>query len=333
MQARDIHGASIIIDACANYLDEWTDNIARSGVTAFNLTLAGGSTGFAAAGRNIGEALQAIARTPDRFVQATTVSEIERAKAEGKVAFVFHFQNGEPLERDVGHLILFRELGVRIIELTYNERNFIGDGCTEVSNAGLSHFGRQVVKMMNELGMLVDLSHVGERTSLEALTLSSKPCIFSHSNPRRRVDNPRNITDEQIKLCAEGGGVIGACSWGPISWTGGDRPPGIQDLVENIECIANLAGVDHVGVASDTDLTVRIDEVESRGAAYNAAYPGVMGKFVEKFGHSLETRHPVAVREFPAVTARLLDRGWNAGDVAKVMGGNLCRVYRQVWGT
>ena len=129
---------------------------------------------------------------------STPSPEIRRAKAEGKVGLILASQDGSILESDPNLVEIFYRIGFRVIQLTYNERNLLGDGCHEPANAGLSRLGVEMIQAMNRIGMVLDLSHVGERTSLEAIEVSSKPVLFSHSNPRARADSARNITDEQI---------------------------------------------------------------------------------------------------------------------------------------
>lgn len=333
MDAAAAHRRATVVDGCSWTFDGWTEKLAQSGATVLNLTLADAADGFEDAVRKIERVRSLIARDPDRFLLARTVRDIRRAKAEGKVALVLNFQNGRPIEDRLQHLEIFHEIGLRNMQLTYNERNFIGDGCLEPANSGLSAFGRRVVKEMNRLGMVIDLTHVGERTTLEAMDLSERPCVFSHSNPRRRADSPRNISDDQMRRCAERGGVIGVCGWGPICWTGGDEPPGIEQFVGHIAYIADLVGIDHVGVATDSTSSMRMAHIVEHATEVNAAYPTVTGRFVERFGTGLETRYPVSITHLPQVTARLLAGGLSESEVAGVMGGNFLRVWEQVWGS
>lgn len=328
----DLHASTAVVDGCSWTFDGWTDKVAQSGVAALNLTVVGAGTDFYDAIRSIEQVLQVVHDDPERLCLARTVADILRMKARGGVAVVLNFQNGQPLETSLHHLHFFWEIGVRNIQLTYNERNCIGDGCLEPANAGLSTFGRRLVGEMNRLGIVVDLAHVGERTSLEAIDASAQPCVFSHSNPRRLAESPRNITDEQIKACTRRGGVVGVCGWGPVLWTRGDKPPGLDDFVADIEYLADLAGVDHVAVATDSTTSMRTDHILQHAAEINAAYPRVTGEFVARFGNGLEHRYPVSVASLPQVTQRLQDKGWKAEDVTKIMGGNFLRVWQAVWG-
>lgn len=321
------------VDGCSWTFDGFTDKLDAGRVSALNLTVAGAREGFHGALERIQGVVRKINDDPARLRLARTVPDIEAATAAGAVAVVLNFQNGAPLERDLHRLDLFHALGVRNVQLTYNERNAIGDGCLEPSDAGLSRFGRAVVRHMGALGMLVDLSHAGRRTSLETLALSERPCVFSHANPRALIDNPRNIDDEQIRACAEGGGVVGACAWGPILWRGGEQPPGLDDLLDVAEYLAERIGVDHVGIATDSTTSMREDHIGDHAREVNEAYPEVTAPFVARFGGTPRHRYPVPVERLPAVADGLAARGWQPADVAKVVGGNFLRVWRDVWGT
>jgi membrane dipeptidase len=320
-----------LVDGCSWTFDGYTDKLAASHATALNLTVAGASEGFLGALDRIQDVLVRINLDPVRLRLARRAADVDVAGAEHAVAIVLNFQNGAPLERDLGRLDLFHALGVRNVQLTYNERNAIGDGCLEPSDAGLSRFGRQVVGRMNELGMVVDLSHTGRRTSLEAMHLSDRPCVFSHANPRALIDNPRNIDDDQIRACADGGGVIGACAWGPILWRGSDDPPGLEDLLDVIEYLAEAVGADHVGVGTDSTSSERDDHIVAHAHEVNAAYPEVTAPFVARFGGTPRHRYPVPIERLPEVARGLTGRGWSSDDIGKVVGGNLLRVWRSVW--
>ena len=320
-----------IVDGCTWTFDGYTGKLAASRATALNLTVAGASEGFVGAMDRIQAVFELVHRNPERLLVARTPADVDAAAATGRVAIVLNFQNGAPLERDVGRLDVFHAVGVRNIQLTYNERNAIGDGCLEPSDAGLSRFGRHVVAHMNELGMVVDLSHTGRRTSFEAMAASSRPCVFSHANPRTMIDNVRNIEDDQIRACADTGGVVGACAWGPILWRGGENPPGLDDLLDVVEYVAELVGIEHVGIGTDSTTSERDDHIDAHAREVNAAYPEVTAPFVARFGGTAKHRYPVPVARLPEVGRRLVERGWTATEVASVMGGNFARVWRTVW--
>ena len=225
---------------------------------------------------------------------------------------------------------VFRRLGTRVLQLSYNERNLLADGCAEPTNAGLSRFGKAVVHELNRTGIVIDLTHVGERSSLEAIEASTKPCIFSHSNPRTRVDNQRNISDAQIDACAEAGGVIGLCPWAIACWTGGPTPPNLGDFLDHLEYVADRVGRDHVALGTDSEATPGAFPPGLR-EAYRAMYPEVYDVFLTTFPSDPKTSGFETMEDLPNVTDGLLRRGWPEADVRKVLGENLLRVYAASW--
>lgn len=320
-----------IIDNCAWEFDGWNDRLATSGLSAFNLTVASKHEDFHGAVANIERTRALVARHADHVAFVLEPDDLARHQRDGRVGIVLHFQNARPLGDDPERLDTFRALGVRIVQLTYNERNFVGDGCLEPGNAGLSRFGRRLVREMNRRGLTIDLTHVGERSSLEAIDLSARPCVFTHANPRARADNPRNISDAQIRACAERGGVIGVCGWGPISWTGSAEPPGLDDIADHLDHIAELVGPDHVAVATDAPVTDNLAEITAHFGDINRAYPEVTEAFVTAFGNTLEHRYPLPLGSLPQLARHLAARGWSDSDVEKAMGANMVRIWRETW--
>ena len=184
-------------------------SLAAGGVTATNATIATWEN-YRETLDHVQAWLQRFANCGETLMQIKTTEDILEAQKTSKVGVILGFQNATPIENDLGHLEIFYALGVRIIQLTFHERNLLGDGCWESANAGLSNFGRDAVREMNRLGILIDLSHVGERSTLETIDYSEKPVAVTHANCRVYYDNPRNKTDEAVKLLAARGGVVGA---------------------------------------------------------------------------------------------------------------------------
>jgi membrane dipeptidase len=175
----------------------------------------------------------------DDLVLATTAAEIEGARRSGRVAVVLQFQGGNPLEYDVNLVEAFHRLGVRILQLTYNARNPLGDGCTERTDIGLSDLGLAAVAEINRVRMVLDLSHVGVRTSLEALEVSRAPAIFSHSNARAVCDHPRNLTDEQLRLVAQKGGVVGVNAF--PAFVRREGTPTVEHLLDHVDYLTSAS--------------------------------------------------------------------------------------------
>ncbi len=231
---------------------------------------------------------------------ATSVEEIQGIAAAGKIAAILSIEGGEALERDLGVLRIFYRLGVRSLCLTWNERNYLADGVAEGrAGGGLTRFGVEVVRELNRLGMLVDVSHLGERGFWDVLEVSTSPVIASHSNARALCDHPRNLTDQQIRALAAHGGVVGI-NFAP-HFLAEDGNACLDAVVAHIEYLLELVGPDHVGLGSDFD-------------------------GIEKTPRGLED-----VRFLPELTEALLARGIDAETVQKVLGRNILRVMDQVF--
>ena len=256
---------------------------------------------------------------PEDLVLASSAADIEAAKRTGRVAVVLQFQGGNPFEYDPNLVEAFHRLGVRIVQLTYNARNPLGDGCTERTDVGLSDLGLAVIAELNRLGMLLDLSHVGIRTSLEALEASRAPAIFSHSNAGAVCDHPRNLTDEQLRLVARKGGVVGVNAF--PAFVRRDGAPTVEDLLDHVDYLVQVMGANHVGLGLDF-ATENEDDYEYFG-------------YKPEFYPRPPWTYPAGIDGFaaiPNVTRGLVERGYGDDDVRKILGGNFLRVFRAVWG-
>lgn len=250
---------------------------------------------------------------------ATTVAAIRKAKHEGMTAIILHFQGANPIEMSVDLLNVYHQLGVRVMQLTYNARNFLGDGCLEPDAAGLSSFGRQALHRMGDLGMVVDLAHVGVRSSLEAIELVKGPVIVSHANARALCDSPRNLTDEQIRAVAASGGVIGLCAF--PSFVSPVARPTIDHLLDHADYLCELVGPEHVGVGLDF-----ADEDED-----DYEYFG----YDERYYPRPPWIYPEGIRSFadvPNIAIGLKERGYADEQIRGILGENFLRVFETVWG-
>ena len=236
-----------------------------------------------------------------QVVLALSAGDAERAAEQGKQAVMISLEGGEPIGLDLAVLRSLYRLGVRLVGLTWNQRNAIADGVGELrSRGGLTTFGVELVKEMNRLGMLVDVSHLSEAGFWDVLEVSSQPIIASHSNARALCDHPRNLTDEQIKALAKNGGVMGMNFFRGFVDRQAERAT-LERVLDHIDHIAGLVGPIHVGL----------------GADFDGADPVV----------GLED-----VTRVPAITAGLLQRGYKDEDVLAILGGNHLRLMRQVIG-
>ncbi len=259
-------------------------------------------------------------------------SDIDRAKAEGRLGIIFHFQGTSPIENDLRCLDAYKALGVSMVMLTYNQKNLVGDGCEERTDAGLSNFGVDLIKRLNELKIVVDCSHTGRQTTLEAIELSSAPVVFSHSNPRAVHASKRNIDDEQIKAVAQSGGLVGINGF--PSYVSNARKPTLDDFIRHIEYVIDLAGIDHVGlgvdyfthqvgVATDAEAQTYYDDSVRVGRWRPDTYPPPPYHYPQ----GMETP-----RSINSLTEALLGKGYSSTDVLKILGGNWRRIFGAVLG-
>lgn len=289
-----------------------------SGYDCISVTIASDNDDMTSAVRRIARLRAHIRDNDDRLVLAETVADVERAQAAGKLAVVMHFQGTLPFERDAGLVDIFYRLGVRHALMAYNQKNHVGDGCHERTDAGLSRFGLEVIGAMNRVGMVVDVSHTGYRTSMEAMEASAAPVIFSHSNPRALVDHERNITDDQAQACAGTGGVIGLNGVGIFL---GGNGISADTLFRHVDYWVQLVGIDHVGLGLDhvSDPAAMLAFVRAHAAKYpDRQY----GKAELLFA---------GPEDLPPLVDCMLQHGYAAADIVKVLGGNWLRIARQVW--
>ena len=250
----------------------------------------------------------------DEYVLALTVNDILDAKQSGKLAIAFDLEGSEMLLGNTNLVSLYYDLGVRQMLLAYNKDNRASGGCVE-GNIGLTDFGKDVIREMNGVGMVVDVSHMGYRATMDVFELSADPVIFSHSNPKGLRDHVRNITDEQIQACARTGGVVGINGIG--DFLGGTQS---ERVVEHIQYVMNLVGPEHVGLGLDyvVDKQELIDYVTS----HPDIFPPEKMKDVLSF---------VEPEQLPEITELLYGKGYSEQVISGILGGNFLRVAKTVW--
>jgi membrane dipeptidase len=319
----------VVIDAL-NVSNWESPHVFRSlhagGVTAINATSAVWEN-YREGMDNIAAWLRRFEAHRDTLLPIRTVADIRRAKDEGKVGIILGWQNACPIENDLARLALFHALGVRIIQLTYNERNLLGNGCYERTDEGLSHFGVDAIREMNRLGILVDLSHVGDRTTLDAIEVSEKPVAFTHANARAFFDHTRNKTDEALQRLAEKGGVVGANAF-PLFFPRLSETT-LADYVDAIEDLVQRVGIDHVGIGTDytqDQPKAFFDWIFSEQGTKPRPRPAPLPDPV------IHPRGMETPDHLWNVARELLERGYQDADVAKILGGNWLRLFQDVWG-
>lgn len=248
----------------------------------------------------------------DLIRPARSGEDIRAAKREGRIAFLLGAQNCTPIEQDLGLVEIFRSLGLMVMQLTYNNQSPLGGGCYEEVDSGLTRFGREALAEMNRVGMVADLSHSGEKTTLDAIARSSRPVCISHANPLSFHDHPRNKSDRVLKALAESGGMLGLSLY-PLHIGGAERR--MEDFTAMVARTAELMGVGHIGIGTDSVRNWPDSVLEWMRS----------GRWTWRAGKPSWPEWPNWFRtpaDFPSLTAALLARGFSREDVARIMGGN-----------
>lgn len=306
--------------------DEYFRNMIQGGITGICWTVGQDGANASETIKKIAGIYKLVDEKCDILSLATTVEDIDKAKNEGKLAIILAFQSPAPLEIDIfppfapdlGLLKVYHKLGARIVQLAGNSRSVLADGCTEPTDSGLSIRGRRVVEEMNHLGMLIDLAHVGKRSSLDAIELSRDPVIFSHSNPHTRVPVTQNHIDEELKAMAEKGGVIGLTAFPRMLNVNPDKAS-LEDLLGHIDYVEKLVGIDYVG------LGLHINEGRYEDPMMVNFFMKCDGRLYT-FPKELDT-----YAKLPNIVRGLISRGYSDYEIGKVLGGNIYRVFKKVF--
>lgn len=294
------------------------DRYRQTGIHYLGLALAGEFTSLETAVRYIARHRAMIQEQPDKYIIVDHVEDIFRAKQTNKLALGFWLQGTAPLANDIHMIETYYRLGIRYMLLAYNTRNAIGDGIVEKNDAGLSQFGFKVIEEMNRVGMIVDLSHGGIKTSLEAIEASNDPVIFSHSNAYGVAPHIRNLTDEQIIAIAKKNGVIGINGSALLL---GIEKACAKKLVDHISYMTDLVGKsEHIAIGLDLIYFHDILDLFYQKAGLMTYPKGYMG--------STDSLQP---EKLDNIIEELLVRGYSSVDIKNILGGNFLRLAKEVW--
>lgn len=264
--------------------------------------------------------IQEARESKDKILLIKTVNDIEEALSSDRLGIILSIQGGKPIRENIALLRIFYELGVRLMNITANERNLLGNSCMDRTDGGLSYFGAHVVEEMNQLGMVIDVAQLSPKGCMDVFDLSSSPVIASNSNAKALCNHPRNLSDEVIKKLAQNGGVMGIhCLPAFLSSTPG---AGIQDMIDHIEYVVNLAGIDHVGIGPDL-----LENWPVR--KYNCIWE----KAQDLADKKIDFQYPEGFKslsDIPSLYAAILDRGYSKKDASKIIGENFLRVFKEV---
>ncbi len=331
-QASQLHRDAVVIDGVCPLLrePEYVEWYMAGGVSCAVPTVSLDETAEVTL-EAIGRWLRLFA-ADGRLVHAHSAADIEHAKRDGRLAIVMHFQGPGAVAKELDRIDAFKALGVGMIQLTYNVKNPLGDGACERTDAGLSLFGQEFVRRCNEARVIVDCSHTGRQTTLDAIDASTRPAVISHANPRAVHDSPRNIDDDCIKAVARSGGVIGAVGF--PGFLGTEARPTMARFIEHVDYLVETAGIDHVALGIDY-YTGQHPVADAQAALKRYQWSVECGRWdaavypppPHYFPEGMET--PQTLHN---LTAGLSARGYGDDDVKKILGANWLRVFREVWG-
>ncbi len=334
-EIEDDHGY-LFVDSC---MQAWPDaewEIAnRHGVTAYGVTAWTPHAGVDSALSGL-MYWHLIARTHDHIRVVETVDDIRFAKAEDDAALLLASQDGAFIGDELHRIEAFYRLGLRTMIPSYNVNNNICGGCLDRSDPGLSYFGERVVEECNRVGMVLDCSHLAERSSLDIIEASDDPVLFSHSNADAVVEHPRNLSDEQILACAENDGVIGLVPFGPFTLKDGQTEwPTVDDFMDHLNHVVDLVGsTEHVGIGTDFSLGSYPDHEDDPWGEpdypnYSERYDAVVTDRFRSPRRFLDGFH-----QYPQVTnfiEALEEHGYSESDIANILGESHLSLFERVW--
>jgi len=322
--ADELYQKSIIMDGLI--ISNWSGDVFKAmrkgGLTAANCTCS--------VWENFDKTVQNITKWNGWFrefahliVKATKVEDIHAAKQAGKTAIILGMQNTSAFEDQIGYVEIFKQLGVGIVQMTYNTQNWVGSGCYESRDSGLSDFGRDVVAEMNRVGILCDLSHVGPKTSRDVIDTSKKPVAYSHCLPAGLKAHPRNKSDEELRYIVERQGFVGVTMFPPFLEKGIEST--IDDYVAAIDYVINLVGEDAVGIGTD------FTQGYGREFFDWLNHDKGEGRKLTEFGQIINPEGMRQIEDFPNLARAMVRAGWKEGKIENVLGLNWLRLLDHVW--
>jgi membrane dipeptidase len=325
-----LHRDHPVVDLCSPILRDlrhartWLDG----GVSAAFATMALTDDDLTSTVRRIGAWYRQARDHTDEVRPASSVADLRAAQAEGRLGVVLAFQNSSPFGDDLDTVELFHRLGVRVAILAYNQAELAGDGCMEVRDAGLSAFGHRLIAEMNRVGMLVDLSHCGMRTTLEAIDASRAPVAITHTGAKSVYDHPRTVSDEQLRALAARDGFVGINAH-PAFLRAGTAAPPLDAVVDHLFAVADIMGIERVGLGLDFSQPPEDPGISPERYAMLLR----QGVWTERTLPAPPWTYPIpSAALVPLLTERLLVRGLGEDEVVGVLGGHALRFLEGVWG-
>jgi membrane dipeptidase len=320
----NLHQSLIVIDGLivSNFGPDIFQAMRNGGITAANCTCSVWED-FPTTMKAVAQWKTWFREHADLIAQVYRATDIARAKKEGKTGIILGWQNATGFGDHLPLVQVYFELGLRVVQLTYNTATTVGCGCYEMHDGGLTDFGRDLVTELNRLGILIDLSHVGAKTAADTIAYSKRPVAYTHCLPSALKSHPRNKSDEQLQAIVKKGGFVGVTMFPPFLKRGAKAT--IEDIVEAIEHVVRIAGEDHVGIG--TDFTQGYGEEFFRYISHDKGD----GRKLTDFGDIIMPGEFCRIEHFPNLTAALEKKGWPEGRIRKIMGENWLRFLTDAW--
>jgi membrane dipeptidase len=321
----DLHGKALVIDGLivSKWGRELFEEMHRGGLTAANCTCSVWE-GFEDSMRAMAQWKRWFREHGDILLQVYGVDDIRRAKAEGKVGIILGWQNSSGFGDSLDTVALYAELGLRVVQFTYSTANLAGFGCMESHDGGISDFGRELVQRLNAHRLVIDLSHVGSRTSADVVALSEQPVAYTHCAPQGLKAHSRNKTDAELRAVVDKGGMIGVTMFPPFMPRGNEST--LDDYVSVIEYVINLCGESQVGIGTDFAQGMSREDMmrflRDKGTGRQLLVP-TGAVFPPDFNQ---------ISQYPNLTQALERRGWGAARIEAFLGANWMRYFADVWG-
>jgi membrane dipeptidase len=337
--AKQLYARSMVLDCnCAPPLNNGKvplpqsdlDLARHSGVNVLKLTLGGNNSDFLSTVDLLAFVQRMCEVHPDYFMQVRVPSDLERAKRENKLGIIFSFESADMLEGDLDRIEIFRDLGVRVMQFSYNRKSPFGAGVMAPEAGGLTELGRKAADTMNKVGIAIDLSHANPATTADAIAVSKRPVIMTHAGCSAIHPHPRNKTDEQLRALADKGGVLGIYDLPYLAPS--PRQPTVDDYMAHMEHALKVIGEDHVGVGSDANLEP-FDTSPQGLAEFNKSEEqrqksGLAAPEEDRPTYVVGLNAP---RRIEVITDQLLKRGYSERIAEKVIGMNFVRVFGEIW--
>jgi len=299
-----------------------------AGVSAVKSTLGGSSADFEGAVADIAAAQGLMERHPEMFIKVSGIEDLDRAKRERKLAVIFSFEAASMLEDKLERIELFRNFGVRVMQLSYNHKSPFGCGCLDGDTDGVTNLGKQAIARMNTLGVALDLSHANTQTTADGIALSTRPPLITHAGCRSVYAHPRNKEDREMKALADKGGVMGIYMLPFL--TEDSRQPMLEDYMQHMLHALKVCGEDHVGIGTDvpffTVTASDLEDMKKDEAERQAKGVAAPGEGRPPYIPDLNTP-----RKLEKVADALVRKGYGGHVVDKVLGLNFRRAFKEIW--